>query len=115
MDDKTLIDLFFARSEQAIAALDRAYGKLCRRISGQILLDRRDVEECVSDSYLAVWNAIPPRRPDPLMGFVCAIVRRISISRHRSNTAVKRNSQYAESLEELEHTLSSPDTPQAAL
>lgn len=115
MDDSSLIDLFFARSEQAIAALDRTYGRLCRKVSGQFLFDHRDVEECVSDSYLAVWNAIPPRKPNPLTGFVCAIVRRISVSRHRQNTAAKRSSQYTESLEELEHTLSSPDTPEAAL
>ena len=115
MDDKTLIELFFARSEQAITALDYAYGRLCRALSGQILSDHRDVEECVSDSYLAVWNAIPPQKPDPLRGFVCAIVRRISISRHRSNTAAKRGSCYAHSPEELENTLASPDTPEAAL
>ena len=115
VDDKTLISLFFARSEQAIAALDRAYGKLCRKVSGQFLADHRDVEECVSDSYLAVWNAIPPQEPNPLVGFLCAIVRRISVSRHRHNTAVKRSSQFTESLEELEHTLSSPDNPEAVL
>lgn len=115
MDDQTLIGLFFSRSEQAIAALDRAYGKLCRKVSGQFLADHRDVEECVSDSYLAVWNAIPPQEPNPLVGFVCAIVRRISVSRHRHNTAAKRSSQYVQSLEELEHTFSSPDTPESAL
>ena len=115
MDDHTLIRLFLARSELAISALDQSYGKLCRKVSGQFLTDHRDVEECVSDSYLAVWNAIPPQEPNPLVGFVCAIVRRISVSRHRHNTAVKRSSQFVQSLEELEHALSSPDTPESAL
>lgn len=115
MNDKTLIGLFLARSEQAISALDQAYGRLCRTLSGQILPDHRDVEECVNDSYLAVWNAIPPQEPDPLRSFVCAIVRRISVSRHRHNTAAKRSNAYTESLEELENTLASPDTPETAL
>lgn len=115
MDDRTLIDLFFSRSERAIAALDQAYGRLCRKISGQILPDQRDVEECVSDAYLGVWNSIPPQRPNPLVGFVCAIVRRISISRHRRNTAAKRSSQYTVSLEELEPCLATTDTPESAM
>ena len=115
MDDGRLIELFYARAEDAIAALDRAYGRMCRRLSGQILQDHRDVEECVSDSYLKFWNAVPPARPDPLRTFLYAIVRRISITRYHYNTAARRNSQYQVSLEELDGCLSGPDTPEAAV
>lgn len=115
MDDKGLIELFFARAEEAIAELDRAYGRLCRSLSGQILPDRRDVEECVNDSYLNVWNAVPPARPNPLKTFLCTVVRRVSITRYHHNTAAKRDSQYTVSLEELDGCLSGPDTPEAAV
>ena len=62
MDDGKLIDLFFERSEQAIAELSRKYGNLCNRIARNILNNRQDSEECVNDAYLAVWNTVPPQR-----------------------------------------------------
>lgn len=65
MDDETIIELFFARSEQAISELDRKYGKACYRLSYNILNNSQDAEECVKDAYLGTWNAIPPERPNP--------------------------------------------------
>lgn len=79
MDDIKIIDLFFARSELAIEALDGKYGAICHNLSRSILKDQQDAEECVNDAYLGVWNAIPPHRPNPLSVFVCKIVRNISI------------------------------------
>lgn len=61
----------------------------------------------MNDAYLGVWNAIPPHRPNPLSVFVCKIVRNISIMRYRANTALKRNSNYDSTMEELENCLSS--------
>ena len=110
MDDERIIDLFFNRSELAISALDAKYGKLCQKISKNILNNEQDAEECVNDAYLGVWNAIPPERPNPLLTYVCKIVRNYSITRYRANTAMKRNSIYDTALEELEETLSSPTT-----
>ena len=109
MDDSKIIELFFARSELAISELDAKYGPVCRKLSYNILNDLRDAEECVNDAYLGAWNAIPPQRPNPLLTFVCVLVRRYSIMRHRANTAMKRNSSYDVSLAEIEQMLHAPD------
>lgn len=108
MEDEKIISLFFSRSEQAIRELDAKYGNICHRISRNILNDREDAEECVNDAYLGMWNAIPPQRPNPLLAFVCKIVRRYSIMRYRKNTALKRNSPYEVAMSEIEETLASP-------
>ena len=81
MDDEKIIELFFARSELAIKELDNKYGKVCSQLSYNVLKNRLDAEECVNDAYLGIWNAIPPQRPNPLLAFVCKIVRRYSIMR----------------------------------
>ena len=115
MDDPAIIALFFDRSEQAIAELDRKYGKTCHSISYNILNNTQDAEECVNDAYLGTWNAIPPQRPNPLLTFLCKIVRNLSIMRYHANTAMKRNSSYDVALDELKDTLSSPTTPEGEL
>ena len=104
MEDEKIIELFFARSETAIKELDSKYGKVCYSISYNILNNNLDAEECVNDAYLGTWNAIPPQRPNPLLAFVCKIVRNISIMRHRTNTAMKRNSSYDIAMSEIEQT-----------
>lgn len=115
MEDRKIIDLFFARDEDAIGAVDAKYGRLCRDLARRILADDRDAQECVSDAYLGLWNAIPPSRPDPLSAFLCALVRNISVTRYHRNTAAKRSSQYEVALEELEHSLAAPETPETVL
>lgn len=70
MDDNAIIELFFARSEQAIRELDDKYGKICHSVSYNILHSRQDAEECVNDAYLGTWNAIPPVRPNPLRAVI---------------------------------------------
>ena len=115
MDDEAIISLFFARSENAIAALDKKYGSTCRRISRQILPSIEDVDEVVSDAYLGVWNAIPPARPDPLSSFLYKIVRYLSLKRRRRNSAQKRNTAYDKALEELGDVFPSEDTPETVL
>ena len=92
MDDERIIELFFARSENAIRKLDDKYGHLFQSVSYNILNNRLDAEECVNDAYLGTWNAIPPAKPNPLYAFVCKIVRNISLKRYDHNTAAKRNS-----------------------
>ena len=79
MEDEEIMDLFFARSEQAIRELDTKYGKICHKLSYNILNNRRDAEECVNDAYLVAWNAIPPARPDPLLAYLVKIVRNLSL------------------------------------
>ncbi|MBO4971611.1 MAG: sigma-70 family RNA polymerase sigma factor [Clostridia bacterium] len=110
MDDRTIINLFFDRSEDAIKELDIKYGKCCHELSYSIVGNRQDAEECVNDSYLGVWNAIPPKRPNPLLAFVCKIVRNISINRFNANKAKKRNTEYDISLEELGDIIEDPNT-----
>ena len=115
MNDEKIIALFFERSEQAIAELERKYGAACRSVSFHILGNREDAEECVNDAYLGVWNAIPPAKPHPLLSFVCRIVRNVSLKRYEYNTAVKRNSHYDLAMEELEDCLASSSTVEAEL
>ena len=107
MDDRQIIALFNARSEQAIAELERKYGAAIRRTAGNILPDRQDVEECANDTYLSVWNTIPPQDPDPLFSYVCRIARNQAVKRFHRETAQKRNRQYDLVLDELEECIPS--------
>ena len=106
VDDNQILELFFARSEQAIKELDSKYGKICHKVSYNILNDLQDAEECVNDAYLGAWNAIPPERPNPLLSFLCRVVRDQSIMRYHAKTAMKRNSTSDIALDELENCLS---------
>ena len=108
MEDKKIIELFLTRSELAIQALAAKYEKLLYRISFHILQDNEDVAECLNDTYLGVWNAIPPSRPNPLSAFVCKITRNISLKKYRANTAAKRDASLEASLEELEICIPTP-------
>lgn len=110
MEDEKIIELLFARSERAIEELNLKYGKVCHRISYNILHNRQDAEECVNDAYFGAWKAIPPKRPNPFSTFLYKIVRNLSIMRYHANTALKRNSTYDVALEELEDCLASPIT-----
>ena len=101
MDDKMIIELFFARSESAIAALAEKYGRQCHLVAANILNNEQDAEECVNDAYLAAWNTIPPQRPDPLRTYICRLVRNLCIKRYHHNTAQRRNSKYDVAFEEL--------------
>lgn len=110
MEDEKIVELFFKRSEQAIAEVDIKYGKVCHRLSLNILNSRRDAEECVNDAYLGAWNAIPPAKPNPLQAYICKIVRNISLKVYYRKEAAKRNSIYDVAIQELEAYLSAPST-----
>ena len=101
MDDSKIIELFFERSEQAIIELSNKYGAICSRVADNILNNRLDSEECVNDAYLGVWNTIPPERPNPLLSYVCRIVRNLALKKYHENTAQKRNSYYDAALDEI--------------
>ena len=105
MEDKQIIDLFFDRDESAITHLTAKYGRLCSQLANNILRNPSDTEECVNDTWLGVWNSIPPNRPESLIGYVCKLARNIAIKRYHYNTAAKRNSVYDVALEELEGCL----------
>lgn len=116
MDDNAIIELFFTRSEQAIWELNEKYGKVFHSLSYNILHSRRDAEECVNDAYLGVWDAIPPARPNPLLAFVCRIVRNLSLTRYHADRAVKRGGgSCTVALDELEGCLASTRTVEGEL
>ena len=115
MDDEAIIELFFARSEQAIRELDEKYGKVCHSLAYNILHSRQDAEECVNDAYLGTWNAIPPARPNPFLVFLCKIVRNLSLMRYHANWAIKRGGYYTLTLEELGDCLASSQTVEDAV
>ena len=83
MDDKQIIELYFARSEAAIGESEKKYGAYCRTIAGHILPNAADVEECVSDTWLRAWGAIPPNRPERLGAFLGKITRNLALDRLR--------------------------------
>lgn len=110
MEDKKIVELFFKRSQQAIVEVDIKYGKVCNKLSFNILNSWRDAEECVNDAYLGAWNAIPPAKPNPLQAYICKIVRNISLKVYYRKEAAKRNSIYDVAIHELESYLSAPGT-----
>ena len=105
MEDSAIIDLFFARNEQAIEELKSKFGPLCLQLAGHMLHDPQDAEECVSDAYLGVWNSIPPERPTYLRAFLCKFVRNCSLKRLEYLNAKKRSRSVEVSFEELEKVL----------
>lgn len=104
MDDRGIIDLFWSRSEDAIPALERKFGRRLQRLAKNILTNEQDAQECVNDTYLAVWNALPPQRPWPLAPFVLRICKNIAVSRLRANLAAKRSG-YEVALDELSEAI----------
>lgn len=107
MEDEQIIDLFFERSERAISETDRKYGRSCRRVSFNILRRQEDVDECLNDTYLAAWNTIPPKRPNPLVAYLLRIIKSLSLKKYRDSSAQKRNSAFDTCYEELQECLPS--------
>lgn len=105
LEDQKIIALLFERSEQGMTELIAKYGKLLRRIAWNILGNALDAEECANDTYLSVWNAIPPEQPRSLAAFCCAIARNNALSRYQWDNAQKRNSHYDIALDELGETV----------
>lgn len=103
MNDKSIVDLYFSRDEEAITQTDKKYGRYCYSIAYNILTNKEDAEESVSDTYMTAWRAIPPRRPSVLSTFLGKITRHISIDRWRERSAYKRGGgEVTLALEELE-------------
>lgn len=110
LDDGKIIELFYERSEQAIIELSEKYGKVCSKVAFNVLNIKQDAEECVNDAYLGAWNTIPPQKPNPLLSYICRIVRNLAIKKYHSNTAAKRNSIYDAALDELENCFPSSNS-----
>ena len=107
MDDSKIIDLLFERSEQALLELDEKYGPAVKKTAANILNDKLDAEECMNDTFLQVWNSIPPHTPDSLAGYVCKIARNLAINRYHANRAAKRGGPYNLILDEMQECIPS--------
>lgn len=100
MDDKQIVALLWGRSQEALMALAEKYGRRLQSLARNILGSEEDAAECVNDTYLALWNSIPPQKPDPLGAYACRVCKNAAISRLRKNRAAKRG-ELTVSLEEL--------------
>lgn len=104
--DEMIIRQYIQRNELAIVKTKKEYGAYCRYIIGNILSSQEDIEECLNDVWLRVWNAIPPSNPSNLKAFVGKISRECAIDRYRKNCALKRNTNGTISLDEIEREIS---------
>ena len=111
MEDSAIIELYWQRSQTAIAASDAKYGRLCHSISYNILQTHEDAEECVNDTWHRAWEAMPPQRPGSLRAFFCRIVRNLSIDRYRAASSRKRGQGMEALVLELEESV--PAAPSA--
>ncbi len=105
MEDNKIIELYFQRDENAIKATEEKYGNLCYSVAYNILCDSGDSEECTNDTYLSLWNTIPPEKPNNFKAFICKIARNLSLKRVEYNSAKKRSRHLEVSLSELEEFL----------
>ena len=108
MDDGKIVDLYWARDEKAITESQRKYGRMLSSLSYSLLSSYEDAEECVNDTYLDAWNAMPEARPEFLGAFLSKITRRISIDRFRAKHREKRGGMN-EILSELDECIPSED------
>ena len=115
MEDNQIIDLYWVRSEKAISETADKYGRYCYSIAFNILRSREDSEECVNDTYLNAWNAMPDQRPDRLSAFLGRITRNLSLKRWEKETAEKRGAgQVPLALEELQECIPASDSADPA-
>ncbi len=109
MEDRQIVELYWARSEVAIAETQRKYGRYCHYIAYGILTSDADAEEVVNDTYLKLWTTIPPKRPEPLKPYVGTVCRRLALNEYERRHAQKRGGQLPLVLEELSECLSDGD------
>ena len=113
MDDQKIVDLYWERSEEAIAQTQKKYGKYCYHIAYTILYSNEDAEECVNDTYLRAWGAMPPAKPNRLSTFLGKITRNLALDRWEKNHAQKRGGAIELALDELSECLPDPEASPA--
>lgn len=110
MDDRSIVELFLERSEEAILQTDNKYGRYCHRIAFNILGNDEDSEECVNDALMRVWGSIPPNEPNSLSSFIGKITRNLALDRLRQKKSEKRgNGETPLVLDELAECISGYD------
>lgn len=110
MDDQKIVDLYWERSETAISETQKKYGKYCYTIAYAILYSNEDAEECVNDTYLRAWGAIPPAKPNRLSTFLGKITRNLALDRLDKNNAQKRSGTVELALDELSECIPDADS-----
>ena len=108
MDDERIIELYFSRSEDAIAETAKKYGRYCHTVAFRILRSASEAEECVDDTYMRAWGAIPPDRPRKLSAYLARITRNLALDRYGKARAAKRYSTVTVALDELTEVISDP-------
>ncbi len=102
MQDYEIVDLYWARNENAITETNAKYGSYCRKIAMNITDNAEDSEECINDTYLSAWNTMPEERPDLLGSYLAAITRNHALTLYRKSHSLKRGSgQTALAIDEL--------------
>ena len=112
MEDGAIIALFWNRSEEAITQTARKYGALCHSIARRIVFDEQDAEECVNDTYAAMWNTIPPAKPNPLSAYIARITRNLAMKKITYHNRCKRANFVTVSIHELEECIPANSTPE---
>ena len=108
MEDKQIVDLYWARSERAIEETEHKFGSYCRTISYNILGNTSDAEECVNDTWMKAWNSMPTHRPSILAPYLGKLTRWLSLTRLRENNSLRRGGgELPLVLDELAETLDS--------
>lgn len=112
MEDFEIVNLYWAREETAIEETKKKYEHRIAYVIGNILSDACDIEECVSDTYLGAWNAMPDARPTYLSAFLCRIAKNLALKKYNYLTAEKRNQNVVTALDELDKVISAKDIEQ---
>lgn len=116
MEDGQILDLYFARSEQAIDETSKKYGKYCYTIAYNILYSEEDSKECLNDTWLQAWNSMPPARPNKLSAYLGKITRNLALHVYEKMHRQKRGGDQVEMVyEELEGVLSGGGSPEEAM
>lgn len=109
MEDNEIIELFWQRSQRAIAETDQKYGGRLQTLSMNILHDRQDTEECVNDTYHATWNTLPPERPNYFFAYLAKLARNFSFGKYDYYHAQKRCVTVVELSDEIENCIPAPN------
>ena len=113
MQDEEIVQLYWERNEEAIPATEKKYGAYCHAVAKNILEDWADVEECLNDTWLHAWNAMPPHRPSVLSTFLAKITRNLSFDKYRQLHREKRGGYQLDLvLDELEECISGKEDPE---
>ena len=115
MEDQQIIDLFWQRSETALDEVKQKYGSRALGFAHNLLNNRQDAEECVSDALMALWQQIPPERPRHLWAYFSRVLRNLSCSRLDYLHAARRDRGCEVCLGELEDCFTAPQTPEQIL